>query len=496
MNYISTRSAYCVSPSDAVLMGIAPDGGLFVPENFIDVKDELQVWKNLRYEELAARVLSLYFTDFTAKELLSYTQAAYTGQFPAEIVPVKNIYGDVFMMELFCGPTLAFKDMALQVLPHLMGAAMQKTGVEKDILILVATSGDTGKAALEGFCDVERTAIAVFYPQDGVSAAQRLQMVAQQGDNVHVCAVNGNFDDAQTGVKEIFTDEAFVKQIDEKGYRFSSANSINWGRLSPQITYYFWTYFKMAQQGSISFGDAVNIVVPTGNFGNILAAYYAKRMGLPVHKLICASNRNNVLTDFFQTGRYDVHRTFYRTASPSMDILISSNLERLLFELCGRDTERLEHMMLGLKEKGTLDMDEAMKQRVDSLFYAGFLDDEATKAEIGSVYHAQGYLMDTHTAVAHGVYRQYVHACGDETPTMIAATASPFKFAPHVLSAIGEAVPKDELQSYRLLSKATGLPLPAQISQLETAAVRHRAYCEKDGMRADLLRWIDASAGK
>ncbi|MGI6168572.1 MAG: threonine synthase [Christensenellales bacterium] len=489
MRYISTRGSGSVSPSDAVLLGIAPDGGLFVPEQFPQVYNELSAWRSLPYEALCAKVLSLYFTDFTQQELLSHTTSAYRGKFPAEVVPVRGLGCGPFIMELWQGPTLAFKDMALQVLPRLLSSAMDKTGEESTVLILVATSGDTGKAALEGFSDVPRTAISVYYPKDGVSATQRLQMVTQQGTNVHVCAVRGNFDDAQTSVKEIFGDTAFSRQINEKGYRFSSANSINWGRLAPQIAYYFWAYFNMAKQGGIRFGDAINVAVPTGNFGNILAAWYAKKMGLPIKNLICASNRNNILTDFFQTGVYDRRREFYRTLSPSMDILISSNLERMLFEAVNRDSARLCALMDSLKQTGFFEVDQAVGSAFSD-FYGGYLDDTATKAEIARVFREYGYLMDTHTAVAHGVYRSYVNQTGDHTPTVLASTASPFKFAPDVLSALGEVWEGDELAACTALSKVSGLPLPAQVASLNTAPILHGAVCDKTAMRQDILSFL------
>lgn len=489
MRYISTRGSGSVSPSDAVLLGIAPDGGLFVPEQFPQVKDQLKNWSSLPYEALCAKILSLYFTDFTQEELLAHAVSAYQGKFPAQVVPVRPVGCGPFVMELWHGPTLAFKDMALQVLPRLLSSAMEKTGEEKNILILVATSGDTGKAALEGFSGVARTAISVYYPKDGVSAAQRLQMVTQKGDNVHVCAVRGNFDDAQTGVKEIFGDGNFCGQISEKGYRFSSANSINWGRLAPQIAYYFWAYFKMAEQGAIHFGDQINTAVPTGNFGNILAAWYAKKMGLPIKTLICASNRNNVLTDFFQTGVYDRRREFFRTLSPSMDILISSNLERMLYEAAGRDSLRLSGLMDDLKQQGFFEVDKSM-QAAFSDFTGGYLDDNATKAEIARVFNECGYLMDTHTAVAHGVYRAYIGETGDYTPTVIASTASPFKFAPDVLGALGKSWEGDELAACEYLAALSGLPLPQQIEALRTVPILHGAVCDKTAMRQDILEFL------
>ena len=498
MKYLSTRTSAAgsaetarpVSPSEAVLQGIAPDGGLFAPQYFPNVADQLEEWKNLPYEELAARILGLYFDDFSKEELQECTRAAYLSKFPSGIVPVRRVHDNVNMIELWHGPTLAFKDMALQVLPRLLTSAMKKTGETKDMLILVATSGDTGKAALEGFADVDHTAIAVFYPKDGVSNAQKLQMVTQTGKNVHVCAVEGNFDDAQTGVKSIFGDTDFQAIMAEKNFRLSSANSINWGRLAPQIAYYFWAYFKMLEDGQVTMGEPINIVVPTGNFGNILAAYYAKQMGLPVKRFICASNSNKVLADFFADGTYNSLREFYRTMSPSMDILISSNLERLLFEAAGRDGDQVADLMAALKSGGSFQISNAMREMLAKEFWGGWMSEEETAEEIGRVYREHGYVMDPHTAVGHGVYRRYLEKTGDSTPVAIASTASPYKFAQNVLRSMGETANNEE-EACERLSQLSGLPVPPQISELQKKPVLHRDDCAKDKMREDILHWID-----
>ncbi|MDL2289482.1 threonine synthase [Clostridia bacterium OttesenSCG-928-F22] len=493
MKYVSTRGASSVSPSEAVLQGISPDGGLFVPQAFPNVTGEMEQWKSYTYEELSAKVLSLYFDDFSQQELLNITSKAYTPNFPKGIVPVRQIYGNTNMIELWHGPTLAFKDMALQVLPYLMGHAMDKTGEKRNMLILVATSGDTGKAALEGFSDVVRTSIAVFFPKDGVSAMQRLQMVTQEGANVHVCAVDGNFDDAQTGVKNIFADDAFLQDMEQRNIRLSSANSINWGRLSPQIAYYFHAYFRMQESGQVKAGEGINIVVPTGNFGNILAAYYAMRMGLPVKKLICASNDNSVLADFFKTGKYDAKRDFFKTISPSMDILISSNLERLLYEVSGRDAGKVKELMRSLREGQQYQIDGEMAQQLEQHFYGDWLSEEETRAEIRHVFEQHGYVMDPHTAVGHGVYRRYVEKTGDTTPTAIASTASPYKFPQDVLKALGKEECKDEQQACTVLSELSGLSIPEPLAALSGKPILHSAFCKKDGMREDILAWVGSA---
>lgn len=481
MILVSTRdSRLGVPASKAVLMGIAPDGGLFVPLTFPKIKIE----KDEAYPALAARVLTQFFDDLP--ELDKLTEAAYRPFDNERVAPIIKTGEGEYMLELWHGPTLAFKDMALSVLPRLLTASMGVHG-GKDILILVATSGDTGKAALEGFCDVPRTRIVVFYPSDGVSDMQKLQMVTQEGSNTQVVAVKGNFDDAQNGVKAIFADRSFVDVVGEKGYSLSSANSINFGRLAPQIAYYFGAYAQLLSTGEIAEGEAVNFVVPTGNFGNILAGYYAKRMGLPIAKLICASNKNNVLTDFFHKGSYSLNRPFYKTMSPSMDILISSNLERLLFELTGRDPHAVSVMMKQLKETGTYDIGETARHALEADFYADWCGEDETMTCIKRTFETKGYLLDTHTAVAAAVYEKYKQT-GDATKTVIVSTASPYKFPQDVLTSLGDNTEgMDAFALSRRLSEKTSTRLPKQIEELETKPVRHKAVVERNAMRQAVL---------
>ncbi|MDD5018746.1 MAG: threonine synthase [Eubacteriales bacterium] len=483
MKLISTRnSGERIEASRATLQGIAPDGGLYVPVSFPDI-GALGDIVGMHYAALCAKVLGLFFDDI--KDLEALTQSAYRQFDDESVAPVKKIGAGEYVLELWHGPTLAFKDMALSVLPRLMTASMDKG---RDILILVATSGDTGKAALEGFCDVERTKILVFYPDDGVSDMQRLQMVTQEGGNTHVVAVKGNFDDAQNGVKAIFTDSGFIKTINDKGYGLSSANSINFGRLAPQIAYYIWAYARLLTYGDISLGEKINFVVPTGNFGNILAAYYAKKMGLPVNKLICASNKNNVLADFFKKGEYSLKRAFYKTMSPSMDILISSNLERLLFELTDRDAAAVTDMMRRLKESGAYAIDGQAKKTLESDFYAGWCDESETMDSIKSTFEEKGYLLDTHTAVAAGVYGKYKKT-GDTAKTVIVSTASPYKFPEDVLLSLGEDVSGMSIfDMAQKLSGITGTAVPAQIKALESMPVLHTRVVETGAMRDAVLR--------
>ena len=426
MNYTSTRdNSVKASAAYAIATGISPDGGLYVPESIPALTpDELMAAAKENYRDRAVRVLGKYLTDFTEEELRECVNGAYTGKFGGEdVAPVVDIANNRFVLELWHGPTCAFKDMALQLLPHLLTRSVKKTCDGKEIVILVATSGDTGKAALEGFRDVPGTRIIVFYPVEGVSAIQKRQMVTQEGENVGVCAIKGNFDDAQTGVKRIFTDAEIAAELDKHNMAFSSANSINWGRLAPQIVYYISAYADLMNKGVIRMGDKVNVVVPTGNFGNILAAYYAKKMGLPIGKLVCASNANNVLTDFLRTGVYDRNRQFHTTISPSMDILISSNLERLIYDLSGCDSKRVKGWMDSLAATGRYEVDEDVKARISELFWAGCCDDASTQATIREVFESEGYLSDTHTAVALNVYEQYTKEFGADVPTIIASTA-------------------------------------------------------------------------
>ena len=487
MLYTSTRDkSVKVESAYAIAQGISKDGGLFVPTEIPQIdKSFIDSLVPLSYIERAKKVLSLYLTDFTAEEIDMCVSGAYAeGKFSSsKVAPVKKIKEGENILELWRGPTCAFKDMALQLLPYLLTVSAKKTVADKTIVILVATSGDTGKAALEGFRDVPGTKIMVFYPEDGVSPMQKLQMTTQAGENVAVSAIKGNFDDAQSGVKKIFTDKEVAKKLDENGMMFSSANSINWGRLVPQIVYYISAYCDMIENGEIKNGDEMNVVVPTGNFGNILAAYYAKKMGVPVGKLICASNANNVLTDFLKTGIYDRNRKFFTTTSPSMDILISSNLERLLFHLADENDETIAKWMAELSSEGKYEVTSYVKEKVLSLFDAGCCDDEETKNTIGETYK-NGYLLDTHTAVAVKVYRDYIKRTGDNTPTVIASTANPYKFSAAVLSAVCDKNLDgvDEFTQVDLLREITGEPCPEQLATLKGKSPRFTSCCEKENM--------------
>ena len=495
MNYTSTRDHRVVTTAaGAIAAGISPEGGLFVPESFPAISEELlQSLIPMSYAERANVILPLYLTDFTAEEVSACTAAAYGAQFDTPAVaPLHDLGDGRYMLELWHGPTCAFKDMALQILPHLMRVSVQKAAPGEQTVILVATSGDTGKAALEGFKDAPDTHILVFYPQDGVSEMQRLQMVTQEGGNVGVCAIRGNFDDAQTGVKALFTSESVKQHLADNGMRFSSANSINWGRLLPQIVYYISAYCDMVAKGAVAMGEPINVVVPTGNFGNILAAYYAKRMGLPVGKLICASNRNRVLTDFFETGVYDVSRPFYTTTSPSMDILVSSNLERLLYHLCDNDDAAITDMMKALKEQKKYTVPAAMRARTDELFAAGSASDEQAAEAIRKTFKEQGYLCDTHTAVAVHVYDQYREKTGDTTPAVIASTANPYKFAPAILEALGATAGDNPFELLAALNELTAEPVPAPLAGLSGKAVRFTDTCEQniDSMQETVYRLL------
>ena len=484
MIYTSTRDkSLKVSSAEAITKGISAEGGLFVPCEIPQVSlDFIASMENMTYIERAKKVLSLYLTDFSADEISAFVEEAYKeGKFSSdEVAPVVNLYDNVNILELWHGPTCAFKDMALQLLPHLLIGSSKKTLKDKEIVILVATSGDTGKAALEGFKDVDSTKILVFYPEDGVSPMQKRQMCTQEGNNVGVCAIYGNFDDAQSGVKAIFTDDEIKKVFEENNLVFSSANSINWGRLVPQIVYYFSAYCDMLKQGRIKLGDKINVVVPTGNFGNILAANYAMKMGLPLAKLICASNANNVLTDFIKTGKYDKNRDFYPTISPSMDILISSNLERLMFMLHGEDDNAVNALYSSLKENGSFEINADVLAKVTELYSAGCCSDEETKNTIHSVYEKYNYLSDTHTAVAIKVYEDYRKETGDTTPVVIASTASPYKFGASVLAALKGNADGDEFDMVKELEELTNVPAPAQLSGLKDKEIRFTNVCEKD----------------
>ncbi|NLN98208.1 MAG: threonine synthase [Eubacteriaceae bacterium] len=485
--YISTRGTQeGLSASSAIIKGIASDGGLFVASHLNRMNLPLKDWLSCKtYSDFAQKVLSLFLTDFTASQIEHcVTQAYETGKFSSqEPVQLEDV-GDRAFLELYHGPTAAFKDMALTILPHLMTTALKNVGADHRVLILTATSGDTGKAALEGFKDVPGIGIVVYYPKDGVSLVQEKQMITQEGDNTKVVGVVGNFDDTQTGVKLIFNNETIKAQLMTQNTVLSSANSINIGRLLPQIVYYFYSYFELVRRDKIVLGDAVNYVVPTGNFGNILAGYYARKMGLPVHKFVCASNNNCILTDFINTGVYDTKRPFYKTSSPSMDILVSSNLERLLYDLCGEDASVVKGYMDLLNTEGVYRIDEELLGKVQELFYGGFADENATKDAIRKTFEEKNYLMDPHTAVANAVYEAYVQKTADNTPAVILSTASPFKFSQSVYESLYGESPEDmdPFQQLKELSQQTGVPIPKPLQDLETKPVRHQTVVDKQDM--------------
>ncbi len=499
MFYKSTRdSSIRVESAAAIAKGISEEGGLFVPESIPSISmDELKSLAGMNYAQRAAFVFSKYLTDYTDAELRYCTESAYTTKaFDTEnIAEIAHLFEGTYMLELWHGPTCAFKDMALQILPYFLTTAVKKLNMDKKVVILVATSGDTGKAALEGFKDVPGTEIMVFYPVEGVSDMQKRQMVTQEGENVTVCAVKGNFDDCQTGVKKIFTDHTVLDALEKGGMTFSSANSINWGRLVPQIVYYVSSYVSLAESGEIAYGDLLNVVVPTGNFGNILAAYYAKMMGVPLGKLICASNINKVLTDFIRTGVYNRNRQFYPTTSPSMDILISSNLERLLYLLTGEDDAQIREWFTALAEKGTYEVTDAVKAKLTEQFYGGFCDDAETKATIAELYQKYGYTCDTHTAVAVKVYEDYRKETGDTTKTLIASTASPFKFSASVLDALGKkpADGTDEYDMVELLHEVSSMEIPQSLAALKTKPRRFDGSIDKSEMQQFVLQELHLS---
>ena len=499
MFYKSTRdSSIRVESAAAIAKGISEEGGLFVPESIPSISmDELKSLAGMNYAQRAAFVFSKYLTDYTDAELRYCTESAYTTKaFDTEnIAEIAHLFEGTYMLELWHGPTCAFKDMALQILPYFLTTAVKKLNMDKKVVILVATSGDTGKAALEGFKDVPGTEIMVFYPVEGVSDMQKRQMVTQEGENVTVCAVKGNFDDCQSGVKKIFTDHTVLDALEKGGMTFSSANSINWGRLVPQIVYYVSSYVSLAESGEIAYGDLLNVVVPTGNFGNILAAYYAKMMGVPLGKLICASNENKVLYDFFKTGVYDKNRPFILTSSPSMDILISSNLERLLYLLTGEDDAQIREWFTALAEKGTYEVTDAVKAKLTEQFYGGFCDDAETKATIAELYQKYGYTCDTHTAVAVKVYEDYRKETGDTTKTLIASTASPFKFSASVLDALGKkpADGTDEYDMVELLHEVSSMEIPQSLAALKTKPRRFDGSIDKSEMQQFVLQELHLS---
>ncbi len=481
--YRSTRSdAAPVTASQAILQGLAKDGGLYVPTSIPKLDVELKDLALMPYQEIAYVVMKQFLTDFTEEELRLCIGRAYDQKFDTpDIAPLVEVE-DLYYLELFHGATIAFKDMALSILPHLMTTAAKKNGVKKDIVILTATSGDTGKAALAGFADVEGTKIIVFYPKDGVSPVQEKQMVTQRGKNTHVVGIHGNFDDAQSGVKAIFGDRQLEKELDQAGFQFSSANSINIGRLVPQVAYYVYAYARLLAAGEISEGETINVTVPTGNFGNILAAFYAKNMGLPIGKLICASNENKVLYDFFRTGTYDKNREFILTSSPSMDILISSNLESLIYRIVGEDAEMNAQLMSSLSKKGSYDLTAEMQEQLAD-FYGAYTDEKGTADVIREVYEETGYILDTHTAVAAHVAKEYRKESGDMTKMVVASTASPYKFSRSVMSAIDPKYASEE--DFALideLSRISGVPIPQAIEDIRSAPVLHHTVCEKDEM--------------
>ena len=494
MQYISTRDrGHVFSASQAIAKGLAEDGGLLTPAYLPKLPGKaLNELKDMSYQQRAVYVMKLFLDEFSVKELTDFAGAAYGPEkfdTPA-VAPVRALDKDTFCLELWHGPTCAFKDMALQMLPHLLSASLVKTEEEKTACILVATSGDTGKGALEGFKNVDRTKILVFYPKDGVSAVQELQMVTQEGDNVGVCSVVGNFDDAQTGVKRLFSDEQLREQLAQRGYFLSSANSINWGRVLPQIVYYISSYCDLLRDERIQPGEAVNVCVPTGNFGNILAAFYAREMGVPFNKFICASNSNNVLTDFIRTGAYNRNRTFHNTISPSMDILISSNLERLLLSLTQDDAE-VRSYMSQLNKNGSYQVNGKVKEKLQKFFAGYCCDDEGTKKMIGEINQKYDYVIDPHTAVAFDALRQYRAETGDATPCIVVSTASPFKFCNSVLSALGEEQHAEGLDILDQLTDKTGLPAPAPLASLRGKAVRFDQTVEKERMVDAVLGMLE-----
>lgn len=489
--YKSTRSdSQPVTASQAILKGLADDGGLFVPMQIPALDVSLEQLAAMSYQQVAYEVMKLYLTDFTKEELEACITKAYDSKFDTEAIAPLTEAGDAYYLELYHGATIAFKDMALSILPHLLTTSAKKNHVHNEIVILTATSGDTGKAALAGFADVEGTRIVVFYPKNGVSPIQEKQMVTQKGKNTHVVGIHGNFDDAQTGVKNIFGDSAFAKELDAAGFQFSSANSINIGRLVPQIVYYVYSYATLLGQERIKNGEKINVVVPTGNFGNILAAYYAKNMGVPINKLICASNDNKVLFDFFSTGKYDRNREFILTSSPSMDILISSNLERLIYRICGDDAQKNAALMNALKEKGEYEITPEMREKLTD-FVGGYASEEECFAMIKALYDEFGYVIDTHTAVAAAAYKKYRKETDDQTKTIIASTASPYKFTRSVMKAIDSKY--DSMEDFALvdeLSKISNTSVPKAIEEIRTAPVLHDTICEKDEMKEVVKKFL------
>lgn len=492
MLFKSTRSQKSANTSSAqaIKQGLADDGGLFVPETLPEITPALLAELQTKdYAHRAAKILSLFLTDYTEEELLADCEKAYSEKsFVGGCAPLVSLKDSLEVMELWHGPTAAFKDMALQIMPRLLSRALGKTGEKRNALILVATSGDTGKAALEGYRDVDQVKIMVYYPVDGVSKVQKLQMSTQTGENVNVCAIKGNFDDAQNGVKEIFSDAEMAKKLDKEGYFLSSANSINWGRLAPQIVYYVSAYCDLCKSGKIKSGDLVNVTVPTGNFGNIFAAYLAKHMGLPIDRLICASNSNNILTDFLRTGTYDRNRKFYLTMSPSMDILISSNLERLLYFTAG--SERTAAYMKSLKETGKYTVDADVMEKIRADFEGFFTSEEETAETIRTLFREERYLSDTHTAVAIHAAKQYIEKSGDRRPMIVDSTASPYKFANNVYRSVSGKNASGDLEALEELSRFTGVAIPYPLDGLKSRAVRFTKVIEKNDMANAVLGYV------
>lgn len=489
--YNSTRTkGNPVTASQAILKGLSDDGGLFVPDRIPALDKSLKELSHMTYGQVAYEVMKLYLTDFTEDELKSCIAKAYDSKFDTEVIAPLVEADGAFYLELFHGATIAFKDMALSILPHLLTTSAKKNQVKNEIVILTATSGDTGKAALAGFADVEGTRIVVFYPKNGVSPIQERQMVTQKGKNTYVVGIHGNFDDAQTGVKQIFGDKELGEYMNEKGFQFSSANSINIGRLVPQIVYYVYAYVKLLEEERIKDGEKINVVVPTGNFGNILAAFYAKQMGLPIDKLVCASNENKVLFDFFTTGTYDRNREFMLTSSPSMDILISSNLERLIYRIAGSDAQKNKDMMDALKKDGKYSISEEMKEQLSD-FYGNYASEEETSQTIHDLYEKTGYVIDTHTAVASCVYQKYKKDTGDNKAAVIASTASPYKFTRSVMNAIDNQ--HDNMSDFELvdkLSEISGTEIPAAIEEIKAAPVLHDHICEISEMKQTVMDFL------
>lgn len=491
MQFTSTRTKTIkVNSPEGLIKGLSHDGGLFVPTTFPNIKEFLYNSTDKTYTDIAKHILGLFFDEFSTEDISTSVDSAYINRFDTKDTVKLTDLDDNSILELYHGPTLAFKDMALSVMPHLLTKAIQKTNLNKEVVILTATSGDTGKAALEGYKNIDGIKIIVFFPEDGVSDVQKLQMKTQEGNNVKVIGIKGNFDDAQTGVKKIFENDSLAKLLNENGFIFSSANSINIGRLIPQIVYYVHSYIKLYSEGKIKKDEKINFVVPTGNFGNILAGYYAKLMGLPINKLICASNDNNVLYEFFKTGVYNKNKDLILTTSPSMDILVSSNLERLLFETCNRDANLISDLMDQLKTTGKYEITDIMKNNLND-FDGFFANKEQVSTEIKNVFDKFNYLMDTHTAVAYNCYKQYVNKTNDNSYTVILSTASPYKFVEDVMKPLNNTVYKDVFECSNALSVVSNTKIPSQITSLKTALVTHTDVIEKNELEKSILKYLN-----